>query len=243
MTQKATEKPIIIALDFSDPLEAINFAEKLDSSLCRLKVGKELFTAAGPSIVERLHHLGFEIFLDLKFHDIPKTVAGAIWQAASLGVWMVDVHAQGGAKMLMAARDAIRNFKKPPLLIGVTLLTSFEQETLHQIGIRQSIRDQVLNLTELCLDSGLDGVVCSARESCTIRESFGEDLIIVSPGIRLEMQPHDDQRRVVSPLEAIRFGVNYVVMGRALRQTNKPGALLEEINEALSSQKARQADE
>ena len=224
---------IIVPLDVADADAALALAARLDAKLCRVKVGKELFVAAGPAVVARLQERGFEVFLDLKFHDIPNTVAGACRAAARLGVWMMNVHASGGEAMLRAARDAIESVARPPLLIAVTILTSLADEDLAQVGFAGSILDNVERLARLARASGMDGVVCSAQEAPLIRKAAGEDFILVTPGIRLKADSKDDQARIVTPLEAVRLGANYLVIGRPITQSADPAATLAAIRESL----------
>jgi orotidine-5'-phosphate decarboxylase len=232
-------KRIVVALDFPDAESALAMAGRLDPALCRLKVGKELFVSAGPAIVGRLHDAGFEVFLDLKFHDIPNTVAGACRAAARLGVWMVNVHASGGAAMMRAAREAVATFPKPPLLIGVTVLTSLSDAELGEIGFAGSAADNVGRLARLASASGLDGVVCSAEEAAMLRASLGERFVSVTPGIRLPGDAKADQSRVVTPVEAVRRGAHYLVIGRPVTQSADPGATLQEIARSLAGEKAK----
>jgi orotidine-5'-phosphate decarboxylase len=220
---------VIVPLDVPDTEAALALAARLDSKLCRVKVGKELFVAAGPAVVARLQERGFEVFLDLKFHDIPNTVAGACRAAARLGVWMMNVHASGGEAMLRAAREAIETVARPPLLIAVTVLTSLADKDLAQIGLAGSLLDNVERLARLARASGMDGVVCSAQEAPLIRKAAGEDFILVTPGIRLKSDSKDDQARIVTPAEAVRLGANYLVIGRSITQAADPAATLASI--------------
>jgi orotidine-5'-phosphate decarboxylase len=226
-------KRIIVPLDFPDADAALALAARLDSKLCRVKVGKELFVAAGPAVVARLQERGFEVFLDLKFHDIPNTVAGACRAAARLGVWMMNVHASGGEAMLRAAREAIEGVARPPLLIAVTILTSLTDKDLERIGYAGSIMENVERLARLARASGLDGVVCSAQEAPVLRKAAGDGFVLVTPGIRLETDRKDDQARVVTPREAVRLGADYLVIGRSITQASDPAATLESIRESL----------
>ena len=221
---------IIIALDFAAATPALALAERLDPAGCRLKVGKELFTAAGPAVLEKLMRRGFEIFLDLKFHDIPNTTAHACKAAAELGVWMVNVHALGGRKMLHAAADAVANTGKPPKLVAVTLLTSMAQEDLADIGIQDSPAQMVLRLATLARDCGLDGVVCSAQEAGLLRTNLGKAFCLVTPGIRPAQASLDDQSRVVTPQAALLAGSSYLVIGRPITQAADPLQALRDIN-------------
>ena len=220
---------IIVALDFPQAAPALALAQKLDSSKCRLKVGKELFTSAGPQLVEQLHKLGFEVFLDLKFHDIPNTTAQACKAAAALGVWMVNVHAMGGRRMMEAAREALANIERRPKLIAVTVLTSMAQEDLHGIGINASPAHMVTMLAGLVHDSGLDGVVCSAQEASVLRQQYGRDFVLVTPGIRPANAAADDQSRIMTPRAALEAGSSYLVIGRPITQAPDPLLALQKI--------------
>jgi orotidine-5'-phosphate decarboxylase len=224
-----TDTKIIIALDYSAAAPALALADRLQPSLCRLKVGKELFTATGPELLDRLMQRGFEIFLDLKFHDIPNTVAQACKAAAGHGVWMVNVHAMGGRKMLEAAREAIAGSIRPPKLIAVTLLTSMADEDLADIGINATPAEMVLRLATLAQESGLDGVVCSAQEASLLRKHFGQDFCLVTPGIRPEHASANDQARVMTPQAALRAGSSYLVIGRPITQAADPMQALLDI--------------
>lgn len=224
---------IIVALDYPLADQALALADKLEPALCRLKVGKELFTAAGPALLEELMERGFEIFLDLKFHDIPNTTAQACKAAASLGVWMVNVHALGGRKMLEAAREAIANNDQPPKLIAVTMLTSMAQQDLVEIGINSTPADMVLRLASLARDSGMDGVVCSAQEAALLRKQFGNEFCLVTPGIRPAHASLDDQSRVMTPHAAMQAGSSYLVIGRPITQATDPLQALLDINREL----------
>ncbi|MEQ1525898.1 MAG: orotidine-5'-phosphate decarboxylase [Gallionella sp.] len=224
---------IIIALDYSTAIPALALSERLQPELCRLKVGKELFTAAGPAVLEKLMRRGFEIFLDLKFHDIPNTTAQACKAAAELGVWMVNVHALGGRKMLTAAADAMAKTSNPPKLIAVTMLTSMAQEDLADIGIQATPAEMVLRLATLTHDCGLDGVVCSAQEAALLRKSCGEKFILVTPGIRPAQASLDDQSRVMTPQAALQAGSSYLVIGRPITQAADPLQALLNINKEI----------
>lgn len=213
---------LIVALDFPSARSALALAEQLDGEACRVKVGVELFTQAGPAIVEDLQGLGLEVFLDLKFHDIPNTVARACAQAAALGVWMVNVHALGGLRMLQAARDAVPETTR---LIGVTVLTSHSEEDLAMLGLGRS-EERVRSLAQLCHEAGLDGVVCSPKEARVLRGAHGPAFTLVTPGIRLEEGPKDDQRRTLGVSEALLEGANYLVVGRPITQAPDPEAAL-----------------
>lgn len=231
-----TDRPVIVALDFPAAQAASEFAARLDPRLCRVKVGKELFTAAGPALVETLVARGFDVFLDLKFHDIPNTVAGACRAAARLGVWMVNVHAGGGSAMLAAAREAVAAEAHRPLLIGVTVLTSLTSADLQEVGVADDARAQVMRLATLCHDSHLDGVVCSAEEAPLLKAAWpGEAFLKVTPGIRLAGDAKSDQRRVVTPVDAIKMGADYLVIGRSITHAPDPLARLAEIERDLAA--------
>ncbi|GAB5412768.1 MAG: orotidine-5'-phosphate decarboxylase [Congregibacter sp.] len=225
----------MVAIDRPDADSALALARQLDPRSCRLKVGKELFTAAGPALVDALQQLGFQIFLDLKFHDIPNTVASALKSAAEIGVWMVNVHASGGRRMLEAAVNAMASVGAPPLLIGVTVLTSIDEEDYRELGFSRSLEDQVRCLAKLSQDCGLDGVVCSAREAAQLRATCGEDFALVTPGIRPAGSDADDQRRIVTPEQAMRDGASYLVIGRPITGATNPADALAAINVSLSS--------
>ena len=220
---------IIVALDYADAAPALALVERLDPALCRLKVGKELFTVAGPELVRALVARGFEVFLDLKFHDIPNTVAAACRAAAELGVWMLNVHASGGRRMMTAAQEALADLPKPPLLIAVTVLTSMSAEDLAEVGIVDAPADQVLRLARLTQNCKLDGVVCSAQEAAMLRASLGADFRLVTPGIRPAGADAGDQRRVMTPAEALRAGATDLVIGRPITAAPDPLAALKQI--------------
>ncbi|AJQ99614.1 Orotidine 5'-phosphate decarboxylase [Enterobacteriaceae bacterium bta3-1] len=231
----ATTSPILVALDYADKNAALAFVDNIDPRDCRLKVGKEMFTLYGPQLVSELQQRGFEIFLDLKFHDIPNTVAHAVAAAAELGVWMVNVHASGGARMMSAAREALVPFgKDAPLLIAVTVLTSMEAEDLRGIGIEQSPADYAERLAKLTKACGLDGVVCSAHEATRLKNSCGKDFKLVTPGIRPEGSAAGDQRRIMTPVEAVKAGVDYMVIGRPITQSAAPAETLRSILNSLA---------
>ena len=232
-----TDSPIIVALDFPTKEQALAMADQLDPSLCRVKVGKELFTASGPSILEELHKRKYEVFLDLKFHDIPNTCSKAVGVAADLGVWMVNVHASGGRRMMEASRNEIEKRTHKPLLIGVTVLTSMEAQDLAEVGIDVTPQQQVERLAKLTQSSGLDGVVCSAQEVILIRETCGADFLTVTPGIRPEGSEQGDQRRVMTPLQAKEAGVDYMVIGRPVTQSESP---IEMCRSMLSGMKLKE---
>ncbi|MEK7844421.1 MAG: orotidine-5'-phosphate decarboxylase [Pseudomonadota bacterium] len=223
---------IIVALDFSSAEDALKLVNRLEPRLCRLKVGKELFTAAGPQLVEKLMHKGFDVFLDLKFHDIPNTVASACKAAASLGVWMVNVHTLGGRKMLMAARNAITQGSTK--LIAVTLLTSMDQNDLTDIGLQGSPEQIVERLAQLANDCKLDGVVCSALEAAHLRQQTGKDFCLVTPGIRPSGGQADDQKRITTPRQAIQNGADYLVIGRPITQATDPLLVCQQLHAEIS---------
>ncbi|PCJ33326.1 MAG: orotidine-5'-phosphate decarboxylase [Gammaproteobacteria bacterium] len=229
-----SDSNIIVALDYPTSDAALALAKQLDPARCRLKIGKELFTRSGPVIVETLVKQGFDIFLDLKYHDIPNTVAKACAAAADLGVWMMNVHTLGGGAMMIAAREALGSQDDRPLLIGVTLLTSMDQTTFEQIGLQGSISDTVLRLAKLADDSGLDGVVCSAQEAAQLRSQRGQDFQLVTPGIRPENSEQGDQHRTMTPLEAITAGSTQLVIGRPITAASDPMAAFEAIEKSLN---------
>jgi orotidine-5'-phosphate decarboxylase len=225
---------IIVALDYPDARAAQEMAARLDPALCRVKVGKELFTAAGPALVETLVARGFGVFLDLKFHDIPNTVASACKAAARLGVWMMNVHASGGRAMMQAAREALASGEQRPKLIAVTVLTSMAQTDLADIGMQGCPEEAVLRLARLAQESGLDGVVCSAREAAALRAECAAKFILVTPGIRLAEGTQDDQKRVMTPRAAVNAGADYLVIGRPVTQATDPVATLLRIVQEIS---------
>ncbi|MDA8129740.1 MAG: orotidine-5'-phosphate decarboxylase [Betaproteobacteria bacterium] len=230
-----TQTKIIVALDFADAAPALALAEKLDPGLCRVKVGKELFTAAGPDLVRALVARGFDVFLDLKFHDIPNTVAAACRAAARLGVWMVNVHASGGRRMMTAAREALAELPEAPLLVAVTVLTSMGAEDLAEVGVSDAPADQVLRLARLTQACGLDGVVCSGEEAARLRAGMGADFRLVTPGIRPAGAEAGDQRRVMTPAEALRAGATDLVIGRPITAASDPLAALKKIQVEIRS--------
>lgn len=228
--QQIDVKKIIIALDFDNQDAALALAKQLNSQQCRVKVGKELFTCCGPSIVEALHKLGFEVFLDLKFHDIPNTVAKAVKAAADMGVWMVNVHASGGFEMMKAAKEILDNCTgKRPLLIAVTVLTSMSAEDLALIGFDISPQQLVRRLAALAQKAGLDGVVCSSQEANMLKTSLGNDFLLITPGIRPRNADAGDQKRIMTPIEALQAGSDYLVIGRPITQSSSPLKALESI--------------
>lgn len=226
---------IIVALDFSSEKKVLEFISQLEPSMCKLKVGKELFTLAGPDLVRQLVDNGFDVFLDLKFHDIPNTVARACKVATDLGVWMLNVHALGGRHMLIAAREALETSSNRPLLIAVTILTSMGQEDLQEIGLNGTPEDNVLRLANLTKEAGLDGVVCSSREVTNLRQTQGEAFTLVTPGIRPVGSEAGDQIRIMTPVDAIQAGSNYLVIGRPITQSADPIKTLHTINTELAA--------
>ena len=234
MIYSGTSDPrIIVALDFSTAEQAMLFTARLDPGTCRVKVGKELFTAAGPRLVEKIIGKGFDVFLDLKFHDIPSTVANACRVAAGLGVWMMNVHALGGRKMLSAAREAV-----PPgsaKLIAVTLLTSMGRSDLNDVGLSGEPDDVVRRLAVLAHDCALDGVVSSALEAAELRKTMGKHFCLVTPGIRPAGVPLDEQKRVTTPLQAIRNGASYLVIGRPITKASDPALLVQQLNDEIAN--------
>ena len=229
----SSEPRIIVALDYDNSNSALALADQLNPNQCRLKVGKELFVAAGPQLVKSLSDRGFDVFLDLKFHDIPNTVAKAVSAAAGLGVWMTNVHASGGTRMMTAAREAVENHGGDMLLIAVTVLTSMDDSDLQQVGVNSVAGDQVLALASLTKQAGLDGVVCSAQEATHLKQQLGQDFKLITPGIRLTDSASDDQRRIVSPAQAIEQGSDYLVIGRPITQAENPMQMLQKINSSL----------
>ncbi len=232
---KVIDPKVIVALDYDNQNEALAFVDRIEPGSCRLKVGKEMFTYFGPDFVRQLHDRGHSVFLDLKFHDIPNTCSKAVKAAADLGVWMVNVHASGGERMMTASREILEPYGKDrPLLIGVTVLTSMEASDLAGIGIKQEPQQQVLNLASLAKNSGLDGVVCSAQEASILKGNLGQNFKLVTPGIRPVGSEAGDQRRVMTPVEAIAAGSDYLVIGRPITQAVDPALVLAEINKPLA---------
>ena len=221
------DSKIIIPLDL-EYSEAIHMAKKFDANLCRLKIGSQLFTSSGPQIIKELNSLGFDVFLDLKFHDIPNTVYEAVKSAADLGIWMVNVHASGGRAMLEASKKALEGFDQPPLLIAVTVLTSLSEGSLNEVGIKD-LSEQVLRLAELTNDCDLDGVVCASTDVKAIKNRFGKDFLTVTPGIRPNDSKVNDQNRISTPLEAVKNGSDYLVIGRPITESEDPTKALEKI--------------
>lgn len=230
-----TKGPLIVALDFDTATEALDLVDLLDPDTCRVKVGKQLFTREGPAILKALGARGFDVFLDLKFHDIPNTVANACVAAAEQGAWMVNVHASGGSRMMVAARDALAKLSNPPKLIAVTVLTSMAPEDLFETGTPASPMERVLLLAELAQQAGMDGVVCSAQEAQQLRARLGPDFDLVTPGIRLPGDNVGDQRRVLSPSDALAAGANYLVVGRPITAASDPAGALERILSSIEA--------
>jgi orotidine-5'-phosphate decarboxylase len=228
-----TDSRVIVALDFPQQKQALDLVDRLDPTLCRLKVGKEMFTRLGPVFVEQLRNRGYEIFLDLKFHDIPNTVAAACDAAADLGVWMMNLHASGGRRMMMAARERLENRSSRPLLIAVTVLTSLSTEDIQEIGLQGGATEHVVRLAKLTQDAGLDGVVCSPKEANELRSRHGDEFLLVTPGVRPSHAAKDDQRRIMTPGEAIAAGSSYLVVGRPVTAAADPIQALESINDEV----------
>ena len=231
---------VIIALDYADANSAMALVDRLEPSACKVKVGKELFTAAGPAFVAALAQRGFDVFLDLKFHDIPNTVAQACKAAAQLGVWMVNVHALGGRAMMQAAREAIESASHQPKLIAVTVLTSMTESDLREVGIEASPLTQAMKLAQLAGDCGLDGVVCSAHEAGAVRDRVGSRFLRVTPGIRLPDDSVGDQKRVMTPQVAIESGASYLVIGRSVTRAADPLSVLARINREIAVPETQQ---
>lgn len=229
---------VVVALDFSDATRALALVDRLDPAKCRLKIGKELFTAAGPDLVKSIVNRGFAVFLDLKYHDIPNTVASACRAAAALGVWMVNVHASGGRGMLEAAREALDREARPPLLVAVTVLTSLSGADLKELGIAGTPMEAAARYARLAHACGLDGVVCSAQEAAGLRRELGPDFCLVTPGIRPAQAAGDDQQRVMTPRAAIDSGADYLVIGRPITLAPDPLSVLDEVNRQISGRSA-----
>jgi len=226
---------VIVSLDFPEGNLALELCQKLDPASCKLKIGKELFTRAGPVLVEKLIASGFDVFLDLKYHDIPNTVASACRAAADLGVWMLNVHASGGRTMMEAASEALDKTIHKPLLIAVTVLTSMSQEDLGELGVTTTVEEQVIMLANLAKSSGLKGVVCSAKEASSLKAELGEEFCLVTPGIRPANTSSDDQKRIMTPAEAMAAGSHYLVIGRPITKADDPLAALEAINRDINT--------
>ncbi|KII79718.1 orotidine-5'-phosphate decarboxylase [Vibrio renipiscarius] len=229
------DQKVIVALDYDNQADAFAFVDRIDPASCRLKVGKEMFTLFGPDFVKELHKRGFSVFLDLKFHDIPNTCSKAVRAAAEMGVWMVNVHASGGERMMAASREILEPYGNDrPLLIGVTVLTSMEQSDLAGIGLDMAPKDQVIRLASLTQNAGLDGVVCSAHESSMLKSALGQEFKLITPGIRPAGSDQGDQRRIMTPVEAMQAGSDYLVIGRPITQAADPASVLAAINATLA---------
>jgi len=237
VSQATLDNPkVIVALDYANKEQCLAFVDKVTPRACRLKIGKEMFTLFGPELVKELIGRGFDVFLDLKFHDIPNTVAKAVAAAAKMGVWMVNVHASGGERMMKSAKEALVPFgDDAPILIAVTVLTSMDESDLQGLGINKSPAEQVIHLASLTKASGLNGVVCSAQEAELLKSKLGKDFALVTPGIRPQGSVQGDQRRVMTPEAAVAAGADYLVIGRPVTQAEDPAAVLKEINLSLSS--------
>jgi orotidine-5'-phosphate decarboxylase len=234
ISRALTSSPVVVALDYDNRDKALAFVDRIDPRDCRLKVGKEMFTLFGPQLVRDLQERGFDVFLDLKFHDIPNTAAHAVKAAADLGVWMVNVHASGGARMMTAAKEALVPFgNDAPLLIAVTVLTSMEASDLQGLGISATPAEYAERLAGLTQQCGLDGVVCSAQEAVRFKAAFGQQFKLVTPGIRPQGSEVGDQRRIMTPEQALAAGVDYMVIGRPVTQSADPAQTLRDINASL----------
>ncbi|MTC38006.1 orotidine-5'-phosphate decarboxylase [Providencia alcalifaciens] len=229
-----TDSPIIVALDYENSDAALAFVDRIDPRDCRLKVGKEMFTFNGPQFVKSLHDRGFDVFLDLKFHDIPNTVARAVSAAAEMGVWMINAHASGGARMMEAARQALESYgKDAPLLTAVTVLTSMDASDLAGVGINLTPAEHAERLALLTKQCGLDGVVCSAHEAKALKAVCGQEFKLVTPGIRPVGSDVGDQRRIMAPQQALEAGVDYMVIGRPITRSDDPALTLKQINQSI----------
>ncbi len=235
MNIQSHDPKIVVALDYAQAQDAMRLVDQLDPTICKLKVGKELFTAAGPQLVEQLVAKDFKVFLDLKFHDIPNTVAKACEAASNLGVWMLNVHASGGSSMMEAALEGVNRSRYQPYLIAVTVLTSMSQANLNELGIQNSVEEQVLKLAALTQRAGLHGVVCSAMEAQMLRKEMSDDFLLVTPGIRPTSASLDDQTRVMTPSKALSMGASYLVVGRPITQAQDPLAALQAINKEIQT--------
>lgn len=225
---------VVVALDFNNKKDALSFVDKVEPTDCKLKVGKEMFTHFGPEFVKSLTGKGFDVFLDLKFHDIPNTVAKAVSAAADLGVWMVNVHASGGSQMMVKAKEALNHYgDDAPLLIAVTVLTSMSEQDLLGLGITKTPAEQVNFLANLAKESGLDGVVCSAWEAEQLKLALGKEFKLITPGIRPEGSAKDDQQRIMTPAQAMQVGVDYLVIGRPITKSVNPQLVLQQINQSI----------
>lgn len=229
-----SDPKIIVALDYPDAPSALQLADQLDPQRARVKVGKELFTRSGPDVVRQLVSRNFDVFLDLKYHDIPHTVGRACAAAADLGVWMLNVHTLGGSAMMQAARDAVGEADDAPLLIGVTLLTSMDQATFDQLGLTGAMTDTVVRLAGMAKNSGLDGVVCSAQEASALKQALGKDFQLITPGIRPAGSDRGDQHRTMTPKQALTAGSDYLVIGRPITAAANPMQALLDIEASLA---------
>ncbi len=218
----SVDPKIIVALDFATQTEALALAQQLDPQLCRVKVGKELFTQSGPGVIDVLHKLNFQVFLDLKFFDIPHTVSRAVMAAQALNVWMLTLHANGGPTMLRAAVEGLRADLPVPLLIAVTVLTSWQPQDLLAVGVSRSLAEHVVHLAQMSMEAGLQGCVCSGHEAALLRQQLGQAAVLVTPGIRCATAPIDDQQRILTAAEAVQQGANYLVIGRPITQAKNP---------------------
>ncbi len=226
---------LIVALDFNNQSDALSLVNELDPSQCALKVGSEMFTLFGQDFVRTLVSLKFKVFLDLKFHDIPNTVAHACQAAAELGVWMINIHASGGLRMMEAARHSLESFGPTrPLLIAVTVLTSMNAADLLLTGIHEPLEARVCTLARLAHAAHLDGVVSAAQEVSAIKATCGAKFLTITPGIRLASDSKDDQSRITTPADAIKLGSDYIVVGRPITQSSRP---LQVVSEILLSMK------
>jgi len=227
------DSKVIVALDFSSLDETEVFLKKIKGQDCKVKVGKELFTTEGPNIVKLIQQYGFETFLDLKFHDIPNTVSHAIKASCNLGVWMVNVHASGGKQMMLAAREAVESSSHKPLLIAVTILTSFDNSSYQELGFKNELKEQIAYLATMSEKSGMDGIVCSANDIPSIKQLVREKFLFITPGIRVA-NSDDDQKRVTTPENAIFNGSNYLVIGRPITLSNDPATMIDKINQSIN---------
>lgn len=231
---------LIVALDFDNRVDAMMLIDQLNPTDCALKVGNELFVLLGSDFVRELVQRQFRVFLDLKFHDIPNTVFRAIKAVASLGVWMLNVHASGGIDMMVAAKKAIDEFEKPPLLIAVTVLTSLSEAALASTGIKMSLQENALHLAKMAQEAGLDGVVCSAAEVAMIKAHCGQGFLTVTPGIRFESNASDDQVRTVTPEQALSDGSDFLVVGRPITRAENPKQVVQKILKLMADLTRRQ---
>lgn len=234
MTVLSRNPRIIVALDYPSAAPALDLVSGLDPASCRLKVGKEMFTRLGPSFVEKLVGKGFDVFLDLKFHDIPNTVAAACAAAADLGVWMVNLHASGGRNMMVTARERLESLSHRPLLIAVTILTSLGEKDIAEVGFSGAPADNVIRLARLTADAGLDGIVCSPLEAAEVRPLVGPEFLLVTPGVRPASAAQDDQKRVMTPLNALNNGADLLVIGRPITAAEDPQASLDRIQQEIA---------